>query len=665
MSNALDTLVYGNHNSVEMPDGLVEEASRSMEVPEPVIRAMVPIWQPADASAEEMNLAYCDEQMYDSPDSDGIHRIPQDFDNARATYEFATREIDAPDFDDWSNPVPVVFPEQVTGFDNGSIQLTEREHYWQTYQSRYIDSPDHLEKFVSEILQVDVTWLQSKALHSIQDHPRTAWSSVNSMGKSYLIACLLLGWVYTSPKRAVLLTTSHYNRLSRSGWSDLQDLHGDLQERFPWLDWGRRPSDNYKYQPDSDNHPAHRVDGISPSDPSDLSGSHDNEMLVIIDEIDKPGVTDKHLREAKSSLAERMVAFGNPPREAGNVFAANVLDSPTWHTIEHNGGFDSPNVRIALGEDDTPVPALIDPDDIEEYWQDEHPTEEYPGLEQASQLTKANGYTGLSEEWYLRVTGESPPSEAMVNAVWDEDTVTRSKNWYNVSDEVPEDEFVAIGIDLANQGDDHTVAIGITEDEARVWKDADLTSTQNLQLIDRAQELADVVVVDDNSTEILQSHSPRFDDVIAFKSQYTTSAKRPKSGTNHPRVRIGGVYKDWRAFAHKRAASWMEDGGAIEPNRELIEQLTAAANGLRWKGDPDDETSVYLNSKKDILPLISASSPDHLDAFVQACFGLWYDDEHSGGRVYTVGFDEDHPVANALRGGKPENKRFRRGHPHR
>ncbi|MFC7007757.1 hypothetical protein [Halalkalicoccus salilacus] len=329
----------------------------------------------------------------------------------------------------------------------------DADHHRDDLEDRYA-GPDRYVRTAEDFLDVDLTTVQRRILRAVGEHQRVHISSGNGVGKSWTAAVLNLAFIIRHPGSVNMATSGSYSVLSDVLWKPMRNLFGrtDLPGRCLENPPRILIDDDWYFK------------ATSPRYPGNLEGRHAGTMLVTIEEVDKPDITQEHFDSAESMLTsedDRILAISNPPEDESNV-AYELADSDRWHTIEFSS-FESRNVKVDAGEtSDDRIPGLVDLATIRDDWENWN-AEPWPGLETARTAHRTRD--GLDTRWYRRRAGVMPPSGSAEHRPIEAADVSTAWDRQSAADAT--DEPFAVGIDVARSGD-RTVMIGVHGDELRV-----------------------------------------------------------------------------------------------------------------------------------------------------------------------------------------------------
>lgn len=450
-------------------------------------------------------------------------------------------------------------------------------------------------------LDVDLTAVQRRIFRAVAENQHVYVQSGNGVGKSFTAAALNLAYLTRHPESICMATSGTYSVLSDVLWKPMRRLH--QRSALP----GRALESPPRIEIDDEWY----FKAIAPRHPSNLEGRHAGEMLVTIEEIDKPDITKEHFNSAESMLTgsdDRILAIGNPPRDESNV-AYELQESDRWHTIQFTS-FDSHNVRVDAGEIDAErIPGLVGLQTLRDDWENWN-AEAWPGLETAR--TAHRERTDLDERWYRRRAGVMPPAATEAHRPFHVADVEAA------TDCVPETAPAkpeAVGIDVARSGD-RTVLAGVHGDDLRIHyseQGADHT-TQEGRLCSYLDGWTNggmpSVAVDavGEGSGLADALDARYPNVTRYKAGAEATA--------------GAEYTDRWTEGLALLGEFLEEGGAVSDQR-LREELLVAARTIefdeRYLASRGDRGATVLDATgKDAITEALGRSPDHLDAAVMA-----------------------------------------------
>lgn len=245
----------------------------------------------------------------------------------------------------------------------------------------------HPERVVAEIFGAALWKDQTTIMELVRDHPRVAWRSCHGIGKTYIVARLVLWFLYAFPYSIVLTTAPTWRQVEKLVWKEIRacyarskiPLGGNLAPKATELSLA---GDEWVAM------------GLSTNDPDRFQGYHAEYLLVVVDEA--AGVNEDIFEAIEGVLTSahcRLILIGNPTNIGGQFYRA--FRESGWAT-GHTSAWDTPNFtelgitlediendtweakvpRKADGSYDWPAPYLITPawvSDKFKRWKPNHP----------------------------------------------------------------------------------------------------------------------------------------------------------------------------------------------------------------------------------------------------------------------------------------------------
>ncbi len=494
--------------------------------------------------------------------------------------------------------------------------------------------PYRYARFCEDWLGLERTHVFDEIARALNENPQTLVEGGNGLGKSYGTSALAIAVLYCNQHVVVPVTAGNGDTVKNSIWKNVKSL------------WRNSPLPGDYKDNDRSLHTGFDdkwfLECHSPKNPEDLEGDHNDNVVYIIEEAEKPGVTHQHIDSARSTLAEddHIIVLCNPPTDEGNV--VNTLkDKDSWEVLRYPT-WASRNARHDRGLTDKPkIGGLSGVGKMRDDWEEYH-QEDWPGVEQAIRvsspyLTEGGDPTvrewesaeenpefrdDLHEKWYKRRVGISPPDSS---AKWRPWSVSDVETAYQRAPGNVRETPSHLGIDVARGGGDQTVMTGIHGPKAVVEYSEQGTNhhSQRLEVQPEIKSWPDPVVNVDAVGE-----GSGFADEL--------DARVP----NVNRFSNGDVAEDEENYRWKwdeglqLIGEWLRDGGSFEDS-DLYEELKVAArvvefhvNSLSSRGDVIQATS------KDELKDELGHSPDHIDALLMALYAREYED--AGGKPSPV-----------------------------
>ena len=473
--------------------------------------------------------------------------------------------------------------------------FTGPEQYWDAFEAWY---------------GVTLSPEQRQICEHVAENQYSHIEGGNGFGKTFGIVALALAFHRKHYPSSVVVTSGTYGKLKRTFCADAEDLHQNspFDETTPY--W---PGGTWKWSPnphiDVDGEPTWQFEVVSPEDPGELEGVHNDHVLVIIDEADKKDVDLDTLDSMDSLISDqndRMVVVNNPPEDETNAVARMGEIGIEAAKLQFST-FDSHNVQVERGaRDGERIPGLTGLHKLKKKWE-AHNGEAWPGYEEARAMS-TRGHADFREDlntlWYRRFAGIMPPAGAAQNRPFDLDIVNSQ-----FVDDLEDGPRRGTGIDVARSGD-RTVQIdergGVlvveyseagdnhTRQFNRIW--------ENLEAEPEATISGDAV---GEGSGKLDDTAARFPDVDRFKA----NAEAAQSDT----------YKDRWTEGLCELGKWLEAGGTYADTR-LRKELRAAAREITLSEQyiKSRGQQVLVADSKDVVEDRLGHSPDHLDAAIMA-----------------------------------------------
>ncbi len=182
----------------------------------------------------------------------------------------------------------------------------------------------HPVDFVRTVLQAEPQDWQANALNAIASNDRVAIKSGKGVGKSSLLAWIILWFLATRPGAKVACTANSANQLEDVLWSEIRK----------WI----RQMEFKQYLPfEVSSDRVTLVDGFARArtarkdNPEALQGLHDDNMLFLADEAS--GIDEIIFQAAEGAMSTKgakTVLTGNPTRTKGYFFDAFNKDASRW-----------------------------------------------------------------------------------------------------------------------------------------------------------------------------------------------------------------------------------------------------------------------------------------------------------------------------------------------
>lgn len=503
-------------------------------------------------------------------------------------------------------------------------------------------NPDHYKfgsdryvRFGEDYLDNDYAHVQKEILRAVADNQRVLIISGNGPGKTYSMASCILGFLYTNPDSIVMGTSGSYTQFVDTLWRPLETMHDKLKAKgLPGRTLGGR-------SPELEIDDEWFAKVVSPRDPSELEGRHGNAVMVVIEESDKPYITEEHFDSANSSITDandRLVAIANPPEDETDV-VIEKKKSDRWTVLEF-ASFESRNVLVDAGEKHAErLPGIVDLPTIADDWEEWNgePWPEKPhwcppvtdlkdrhdkgdiSHEEVCQLLRPGFETvrtaheerdDLDTRWYRRRAGITPRQSASVHRpIYAEQVESSYVPNYDDDQMVP----IAAGLDVARQGGDWNCLTYLYPECVSVverWKGVDHNQNE-------AKVRTYMSRVPDNLPLVVdaQGEGSGLADRLL---QIHPGTKRFNAGSE-PRERKK-YYNCWSEGTDV-FGKFLRDGGMITGKR-LREEALSIAHSVQF------EEKYYSSRNSEVLKATSKSNvKDHLgrspDVFDSAYMAVW------------------------------------------
>ncbi len=415
--------------------------------------------------------------------------------------------------------------------------------------------------FSDKILGVSLWSKQREIIEGVRDNPRTCVRSCSAAGKTAVAACVVL-WFLSSFRPCTVLTTARsFRQVKEQLWREIRaryarsviPLGGELTQI------GINFEDDWF------------AIGFSTDEPGRITGFHNKNVLVVIDEA--AGIGDEVYGAIDNPLAAghtRLLLLGNPTNNIGKFHDAFASDN---YKSFHISAFDTPSFTK---EGDFPF--LISPQYVE-------------------QKKKEWGEDSPLYEVYILGNFPSGEGDRLIPFSFAESSINRELN-------VGEDDIVAIGVDTARFGDDENalyVRKGNKIIDSHFWRKSDTEGC-----IGRIHAK-------------IKEHNPKFANVDeGYNPGIVDGLKILGLPVNA--VTFQSKANDSKTFANIRAEMWwnlaqlFKRGDiSIPDDKLLLKQLT----DIKLK-DPNKLAQMLIESKEEMRRR-GIKSPDRGDALA-LCF---------------------------------------------
>jgi hypothetical protein len=416
-------------------------------------------------------------------------------------------------------------------------------------------------QFVEDVLGSSLWSDQRKILEAVRDHPKVAWRSSHGIGKTYIVARLVLWWLFSHPYSIVITTAPTWRQVQDLVWKEIRSAYN--QSKIP-LGGNLAPTATQL-----------AIDGkewvalgLSTNDSNRFQGYHAEHLLVVVDEA--AGVAEDIFESIMGVLTSahcRLILIGNPTDVGGQFYRSFRTDG--WFT-GHTPAWNTPNfTKFGITRDDI----------LSGTWAHKIPTEDgaiqypFPHLITPKWAEEALHEWGLTHPaWDARVEGEFPTQGeySVIPLSWIEHAQAR---W----DQTPSLGSITLGVDVARGGMDKSAIAARQGHNKILW----IKTYSGLD----TQQLAGEVI-----REYRASNANHVNvDVIGLGAGVVDELKRHKDiRVSEINVASGSTVRDKdgnRSYQNLRAELWWAVRDALDPkgdiqlalpqDRELLADLAA------------------------------------------------------------------------------------------
>lgn len=520
--------------------------------------------------------------------------------------------------------------------------------------SEYVGRDRYI-NWIRDYLGVELAEAQKEIVYAIMDNQRTLIVGGNGFGKSFVLACFSLAFLFVNYPTTVLATSGTYSKLRRTYCNPIEQLHGSVEDVLPGEYLQNPPRVQIEDEPEV------YLEAAAPQDAGELEGVHNEYVLAIIEEADKKRIGKDTFDSLESLLTDsndKLVAVANPPKDEANI-VYDTMKADGWEMVQFSS-FDSKNALVELNH---PDPYIRDEDgevvvdDVLDYpkLKDEVREQMIPEMTRISQIKQdweawngepwpvdeGGGWQGAAEiaeqswerddlnvQWYRRRLGVIPPQAADALRPF---TVEDVRNAFEGPEPSTEGSPDGLAWDVARgagtQADANALA-GVWGTDIEIidrWKAGDHITNKEIvreQIEEdrwRATFAIDTVGVGDESVDRVDMW---YHDVEPFNAQ--SVAYEPENFANK-----------WTEGLVK-LGRYLQNGGKIT-NRKLREELIATARTVELEEEYSktaDADRYTATSKSEVKARLNRS-PDCLDAAYMAV--LMAENDAGGGRETVPG----------------------------
>ena len=440
--------------------------------------------------------------------------------------------------------------------------------------------------YATEVFGLRVWPRQSELLRAVRDHSRVTVTSGHKTGKTTSFA--ILAWWFADdpearPEARVAMTSSSFRQVIRTLWREVRKLWRRATKRGytlpePALD----PETGVRWEDERE------IFGFSTKDPEKAAGTSGAHLLYLIDEASGvPNTVFEALEGNRAAGAgAKVVLASNPTQQSGEFFDSHHGKREFYYPLEISSE--------EAAKVEPPIPGLAT-----QGWIDEKRREWKPD----------------SPVYAVRVLGRFPASAT--DAVMGVGAVLAAvARWEDTEPE--DDDPLVIGLDVARYGDDETTAAPRRGKKTYVlhrFPQGDGAATAAAFLlwlvgsgIRRNNERPRVNV------DVIGYGSAVFDHLAGEGFIHAGVEWYPRTicqavPVNTAESASDPTYANLRAELHFAGRAWLDEGGALPDDAELIREAPAP----KYRIDPRGRLLV---TSKDDLRADLGRSPDACDAWL-------------------------------------------------
>lgn len=405
---------------------------------------------------------------------------------------------------------------------------------------------------------------QTEALKLLGGHTITpdealqlAVASGHGIGKTTLIAWIILWFISTRPNPQIVVTANTKTQLESKTWRELAKWHKLMVLTSDWFNW---TATKFYYVNEPEDWFASAIPW-SENKPEAFQGTHERHVLMIFDEASTiPESVWDAAAGAMTTPGAFFIAFGNPTRNTGKF-------AECFGRMRH---------RWVARQIDSRTCKMSNKSEINKWIED---------------------YGEDSDFVRVKVRGEFPRAGFMQFIPGD--LVDAAKEKHLVLD-VYNHAAKVLGVDVARFGDDQTVIIrrqGLAATKLQKYRGLDTMKTASLVASEIEAWQPDAVFVD----------------TVGLGAGVADRLRQLGYGRKIIDVQAGmtaidsGRYFNLRAEMWGKMRDWLKEGAAIPPDLELVADLIGPEYGY------DNKERIQLE-KKDDMKKRGLASPDSADA---------------------------------------------------
>lgn len=421
-------------------------------------------------------------------------------------------------------------------------------------------------KFLKALGGFMVENAQRKALDLDYFVWRSAVASGHGVGKSALVAWLIIFFMSTRPDCRGIVTANTGDQLEGKTWPELGVWH-DLAINKHWF--GRTATTFFfaQYPEEKRKNYGFVAQTVSPERSEAFAGLHNAGSAVVMIMDEASGIDAKVTEVAEGAMTDGepfLIKFGNPTRPDGDFYDC-----------------------------------FTKPEKAELYYRDMVDNREVSLVNQMAIANLLKQYGEDSDEAKVRVYGQFPVQafDGFLSPSIVTDAMTREL-WEDAS--AP----LILGVDVARYGNDRTIIYPRKGRDARTYP---VWAFKGLSTTDVARKVADYAMVYKPDAIVIESTGPGagvVDQLRAWGYQVHEVHPGAQSAKAHA---FGRLRDEWWGTARE----WIYAGGCLRDDKDLFGELTK----IQYRVDGGGETKLSIESKK-LMKERLGFSPDLADGFV-------------------------------------------------
>jgi len=461
---------------------------------------------------------------------------------------------------------------------------------------------------------------QKEVLIAIEKYSRVAIAATHSVGKTFLMARVVLWFLYTHKNSKAITTAPTYRQVVKLLWGELRSAHkkskynlgghltiNELKLNDDWYAIG--------YSPQKE-----AGGGEQEQKGSTFQGFHALHILVVFDEATgiPPDVWKMVEGLLTSGTTIKFICIGNPTTRNCSFF--KCFSSANWKKI-YLSCFDSPNLKANnfnckkdLSSEASFLRTLSDDERLERIASYKKPV---PYLLSAQWVIEFVYEWGIDHPLVVsKALGEFPLEDdnVIVQLAQVEMAIAREN-------EIEEDDTRYIGIDVARFGEDKTVFTEIigkkqTRKKANTKKDTEETANEAMAFI----------ISDTRKTYVLIDATGVGSGVVD-KLNAKKVDKLIRANVTIIEMHFGQNCQsdlDKKHYANLKAKIFVELGKDLKNELDILDENIYLGELPTIRFHFDKKGRMQIESKEDYKKRTGRASPDHSDSLAIANYGRHY-----------------------------------------